>query len=176
MIMLFVLPEDLIHLRDLVQYEEPSPDDSWAGWSVMLAIQVSAEHGDPQHRLLQGWGLLWRVPGMVRTAIQCLPFDGLQQYFTRQIGVDSRQQGRVQMRQLMTANRAVALTNRSRLPNWRASIRQPLFSTRCQDSVVQRRAYQASRSRTSSSEVVGTELSSIHSSGSVPCGGASSIA
>jgi hypothetical protein len=72
MTMLFVLPEELIHLRDLVQYEEPSPDDSWAGWSVMLAIQVSAEHGDPQHRLLQGWRLLWRVPGMVRMAIQCL--------------------------------------------------------------------------------------------------------
>src|SRR5471030_3316415 len=96
MIMLFVLPEDLIHLRELVQYEGPSPDDSWAGWSVMLAIQVSAEHGDPQHRLPQGWGLLWRVPGMVRMAIQCLPFDGLQQYLARQIAVDSCQQGRVQ--------------------------------------------------------------------------------
>jgi len=96
LILLLVLPEDLIHLRDLVQYEGPSPDDSWAGWSVMLAIQVSAEHGNQQHRLLQGWGLLWRVPGMVRMAIQCLPFDGLQQYFTRQIAVDSCQQGRVQ--------------------------------------------------------------------------------
>jgi hypothetical protein len=33
---------------------------------------------------------------MVRMAIQCLPFDGLQQYFARQISVDSCQQGRVQ--------------------------------------------------------------------------------
>src|SRR5579864_7169064 len=96
MIMLFVLPEELIHLRDLVQYKEHSPDDSRARWSVMLAIQVAAEHCDPQHRLLQGWGPLRRVSGMVRMAIQRLPFDGLQQYFARQMSVDSCQQSCVQ--------------------------------------------------------------------------------
>jgi hypothetical protein len=41
-------------------------------------------------------GLLWRVPGTVRVAIQRLPFNRLQQYFARQIGVESCQQARIQ--------------------------------------------------------------------------------
>src|SRR4030095_9816426 len=93
MIMLFVLPEELIHLRDLVQYEEPSPDNGRARRSVMLEIQIAAQHCDPQHRLLQGWRLFWRIPGMVRMAIQRLPFNGLKQYRTSQIRVDSCQEG-----------------------------------------------------------------------------------
>src|ERR1700682_5580304 len=28
--MLFVLPAEPIHLRDVMQYEEPAPDDGWA--------------------------------------------------------------------------------------------------------------------------------------------------
>jgi len=79
MIMLSFLSEELIHLRDLVQYEEPSPDDSWAGWSVMLAIQVSAEHGDPQHRLRKGGGFLGGCLVWCEWQYMCLPFDGLQQ-------------------------------------------------------------------------------------------------
>ena len=93
---LFVLPEKVIHLRDLMQYEEASPDDGRARWSVTFAIQIAAQHCDPQYGLLQSRALLWRVLGIVRMAIQCLPFDGLQQYFARQIRVVSCQQGCVQ--------------------------------------------------------------------------------
>jgi hypothetical protein len=66
---------------------------------------------------------------MVRMAIQCLPFDGCSS--TSQDRSVSIRASRVayRMRQLRTANRAVALTNRSTLPKWRASTRQPLFSS-----------------------------------------------
>jgi len=159
-----------------VQEEEPAPYDGWAGWQVMLAIQVTAQHGYPQYGLLQRRGVLWQVRRALCVAIQRLPFDRLQQHFAAQVRAGSRQQGRDRMRQAMTANRAVALTNRSSVPNCRASIRQPLFRTRCHVSIVQRRAYQASRSSASTNEVVGTELRSIHSRGSTRGAGASSIA
>src|SRR5471032_957907 len=94
--MLFVLPEEPVHLCDFVQYKEPTPHDGWTRWPVMLAIQIATQHRDPQHGLLQRWGVLWWLRCVVRVAIQRLPFDGLQQYFARQIRADSCQQGRIQ--------------------------------------------------------------------------------
>ncbi len=47
--MLSALPEELIHLRDLVQEEEPAPYNGWSGWPVMFAIQVAAQHAYPQY-------------------------------------------------------------------------------------------------------------------------------
>ena len=75
--MLFVLPEEPIHLCDFVQEKEPTPHNGGAGWSVMLAIQIAAQHGDPQYDLLQRWGLRRRLRGVVRVAVQRPPFDGL---------------------------------------------------------------------------------------------------
>jgi hypothetical protein len=62
----------------------------------MLAIQIAAEHGDPQDSLLERRGLRWRLRGVMRVAVQCLPFDGLKQYFARQVCVGSCEQGRIQ--------------------------------------------------------------------------------
>ncbi|TCK84324.1 hypothetical protein B0G74_9164 [Paraburkholderia sp. BL9I2N2] len=47
LVMLFVLSEEVIHLRDLMQYQETAPHDGWSRRVVMLAIQMTAEHGDP---------------------------------------------------------------------------------------------------------------------------------
>ncbi|EIP85007.1 hypothetical protein A33K_18278 [Burkholderia humptydooensis MSMB43] len=94
--MLFVLSKEPIHFCDFVQHEEASPQNGRAGWPVMLAIQIAAQHGYPQHGLLQGWDLLWQLRGVLCLAIQCLPFNGLQQHLARQFCVDSRQHGRIQ--------------------------------------------------------------------------------
>jgi hypothetical protein len=56
----FVLPEELIQLRDPMQYDEPSPDDRRPRWSVMLEIQVAAGHCDSQRCPLQGRNLFRR--------------------------------------------------------------------------------------------------------------------
>src|SRR5271170_6706179 len=94
--MLFVLPEKAIHLRDLMQYQEPAPHDSGAGRVVVLTIQITAEHGDPQDGLPQRRNLLWWFRGAMYMAVQCLPFEGLQQYFARQVCVGPCEQGRIQ--------------------------------------------------------------------------------
>jgi hypothetical protein len=59
--MLFVSPAEPIHPRDVVQHEEPAPDDGWAGRAVMLAVLVAAQHGYPQDGLLQRRYALWQA-------------------------------------------------------------------------------------------------------------------
>src|SRR5476649_519647 len=49
----FVLPEDPIHRCDLVQSKKATPHDGRSRRSVILAIQIAAEPGDPQHNLRQ---------------------------------------------------------------------------------------------------------------------------
>jgi len=41
--MLFVLPEEVVHLCNFMQYKKPTPHDRRAGRVVMLAIQIAAE-------------------------------------------------------------------------------------------------------------------------------------
>jgi len=94
--MLFVLPEELVHFGDFVQYEETTPHDGWTWWAVMFAIQVAAQHGDPQHGLLQRWSLARWLRCVMRMAVQCLPFDRLQQDLAGQVRINPCQQGRIQ--------------------------------------------------------------------------------
>lgn len=62
----------------------------------MLAIQIAAEPGDPQHDLSQRWGLLRRFGSTVHTAVQRAPFDRLQQHFARQVAIEPGEQRRIQ--------------------------------------------------------------------------------
>ena len=62
----------------------------------MLAIQIAAEHGDPQDSLPQRWDLRGWFRSAMRVAVQRLPFDRLQQDFARQIFVGSGEQGCIQ--------------------------------------------------------------------------------
>lgn len=43
----FVLPEDAVHLRNLVQSEKAAPHNGWPRWTIMLAREVTAEFCDP---------------------------------------------------------------------------------------------------------------------------------
>lgn len=43
----FVLPEDSVHLRNLVQSEKAAPHNGWPRWTIMLAREVTAEFCDP---------------------------------------------------------------------------------------------------------------------------------
>lgn len=75
-----------------MQDEEVSPDDRGAGWWIMTAIQVAAQHGNPSYRLVQrGHRVRW-PGGSMYTAIQGLPFDALEYHLTRQVTVQPCQQ------------------------------------------------------------------------------------
>src|ERR1700753_1586709 len=52
---LFVFPKDPVHLCDLMQQEEAAPYDGRPRGAIMLAIQITAEAGNPQHHLGQRW-------------------------------------------------------------------------------------------------------------------------
>jgi hypothetical protein len=43
----FVLPEDAVHLRNLVQSEKAAPHNGWPRRTIMLAREVTAEFCDP---------------------------------------------------------------------------------------------------------------------------------
>src|SRR6266446_4893748 len=63
---------------------------------------------------------------------------------------------------------------RSPLANWRSSIRQPLFKTRCQTSIPQRHEYHWTRSMATSTVSTATVVNSSHSMGVTSVGGSTS--
>ena len=58
----------------------------------MTAIQVAAQNGNPSYRLVQRWHRVWWPGGSMHAAIQGSPFDGLEDYLTRQLTVQPCQQ------------------------------------------------------------------------------------
>ncbi|SEI22492.1 hypothetical protein SAMN05192544_111719, partial [Paraburkholderia hospita] len=62
----------------------------------MTAIQVAAQGGNPQYRLVQRRHLVRRPSGPVYAAIQGLPFNWLKDHFTGQFAIEASQQGRVE--------------------------------------------------------------------------------
>ena len=69
-----------------------------------------------------------------------------------------------------------ATTRRSAVSNWRDSMRQPVFNTRCQTSIVHLHVYQCTRSIASFTLGVGNVVKRSHSMAFSPFGGEVSVA
>jgi hypothetical protein len=87
--------EDPIHLGDFVQGKKSTPHDGRSRRTIMLASEIAAEPGDPQHDLSQRWGLARQFGSAVHAAVQRTPFHRLQQHFTRQVAIEPGEQRRI---------------------------------------------------------------------------------
>ncbi|CAB3774516.1 hypothetical protein LMG29542_07893 [Paraburkholderia humisilvae] len=169
----FVLPEDAIHLGDVLQGEEAASYNGWAGRTILLVCEIGTEAGDPENDLRQRW----RLQRSLRHAMYAaygVPLDRLKWDFARQVAVEPGQQRRIQDAPVDHGKQPSGTREPVEIAKLPCSTRQPLLSTRCHDSIVQRRAYHVKGSNASSWVRVGTEVSNIHSRGSTPSATSSS--